>query len=136
MYKFLDKFMDKLSYSFIKNILYRLPSNKINSFNNFNIQHNNKILFNNDAKYFIIKVKGKKSYLWFTYYEKSIMCILILLNGKNINDNANEFYKLNVDFDNTLCYNNVLLYGYFNYKRFNNVILNNFVIENVLNYNK
>ena len=119
----------------IKQILHRCPIHNINSIKNlniFNTNSNNNILFNNSAKYFILKPKGRISYLWFTYYKKNLLAILIIMNNKNINDKSNEFYDLEINFDNTLCYNNVLLYGYY-FKH--NKDINYFVIENVFNYN-
>tara|TARA_B100001093_G_scaffold8578_2_gene8296 strand:+ start:322 stop:1329 length:1008 start_codon:yes stop_codon:yes gene_type:complete len=126
--------MKTIQQNIINYILYRNPVfniNKIKNLNIFNKPFNNKILFNNNAKYFVIKPKGKKSYIWFTYYKRKIMAILIIINNKNIYDKSNQFYDLEIDFDNTLCYNNVLLYGYY-FKNLNN---NYFVIDNIYNYN-
>ena len=141
--------MELLKYSFVKNILYRFPNTHIKNLNIYNQNSNNNIIFNNNAKYFILKPKGRKGYIWFTYYEKELLCILILINNKNIHDSSNEFYKIPVNFDNTLCYNNVLLFGYYLVKNINNdknpnnkskgSFINNkfhyFIIENVFNYN-
>jgi hypothetical protein len=98
-------------------------------------------LNNNNAAYYILKPKGKKSYIWFTYLNNEIFAILIIINNNNINDNSNQFYKLNINFDKHLCYNNVVLYGYY-FKNLINLIndntsniLNYFVIENVFNFN-
>jgi hypothetical protein len=141
--------MELLKYSYIKNILYRFPNTHIKNLNIYNQNSNNNIIFNNNAKYFILKPKGRKAYIWFTYYEKEMLCILILINNKNINDCSNEFYKIPVNFDNTLLYNNVLLFGYYLVKNISNeknqnqkvkkTFINNkfhyFIIENVFNYN-
>jgi hypothetical protein len=123
--------MKKLNYEMLKDILYRFPNNNIKNLNIYNKSSNNKILFDPAGKYYILKCKGKRSYIWFTYYEKKMLAILILLNGKNIDDKCNDFYELMIEFDNTLCYNNVLLYGYY----FKNKINNYFIIENVYNFN-
>ena len=100
------------------------------------------------AEYYLIKPKGRKAYLWFTYYKKDLLCLLIFINNhKNICDESNEFYKFNIEYDNTLCYNNVLLIGTYFYKF--NIINNNqndnqndnqnvrhyFILDNVLNFN-
>ena len=57
------------------------------------------------------------------------------MNNKNIYDNSNEFFEFPVKFNNTLCYNNILLFGYY----FTNIINSNknhyFIIENIFNYN-
>ena len=152
--------MELLKYSFVKNILYRFPTTHIKNLNIYNQNSNNNIIFDNNAKYFVLKPKGRKGYLWFTYYEKEMLCILILINNKNIHDSSNEFYKIPVNFDNTLCYNNVLLFGYYLVKNINednnihssksksksksnnlsklsfiNNKLHYFIMENVFNYN-
>ena len=122
----------KLLDSKIKNsILYRFPKNNIKNLNIFNQSSNNKILFNSAGKYYILKCKGKKSYIWFTYFEKKLLCILILINNKKLDDLSNEFYEIQIDYDNALCYNNVLLYGYY----FKASKCNYFMIENVYNFN-
>jgi hypothetical protein len=138
------KLLDK---NIVKTLLNRFPHTNIKNLNIYNQSNcGNKILYNKSSKYYILKPKGKRSYIWFTYYEKKIMCILILLNHKNLQDISNEFYEINIKFDNTLCYNNVLLFGYY-FKK--NIFSNNkanirykktesleyFVIENVYNYN-
>tara|TARA_Y100001970_G_C14252093_1_gene872609 strand:- start:4937 stop:5953 length:1017 start_codon:yes stop_codon:yes gene_type:complete len=120
----------------IEPILYRYPNNiSIKNLNIYNNNSNNKILFNNDAKYYILKPKGKRCYLWFTYIEKKILCILIFINNKNINDPSNEFYEYPIKFNNNICYNNILLFGYY----FTNIIDKTknhyFIIENIFNYN-
>lgn len=102
--------------------------------NRFNKQHinryksNNNTMFQNiptdNIDYYIIKPQGRKCYLWFTYINKEFIALL-----KFINDNT--FYRLDLTFDNTLSYNNVLLCGY--YLKF----LDNyyFIIDDVINYN-
>ena len=94
-------------------------------------QKNNRInntIYNNiprtDIDYYIVKPYGKKCYLWFTYIDKKFVSLI-----KYANDN--DFYTTNLEFDNTLSYNNVLLYGYYvNIK--NNYF---FVIDNLINHN-
>ena len=83
--------------------------NKANSFNIVNLITN--------ANYYILKPKGRVAYLWFTYYKKDLLCLLIFINNKNVEDESNEFYKFNINYDNTLCYNNVLLVGTYFYKK-------------------
>jgi hypothetical protein len=99
-----------------------------------------------NANYYILKPKGRKSYLWFTYYKKDLLCLLLFINNKNLEDESNEFYKFNINYDNTLCYNNVLLVGTYFYKynlksahinkssKCNN-IHHYFILDNVVNYN-
>ena len=99
----------------------RFPKNNIkfpqnNNSNNSN--NSNNLLFNNFAKYFVVKPKGKRCYLWFTYYRKEFLCILIIPNSKNITNENNEFYKISMKYDNTLCYNNVLLQVIYFKKRY------------------
>ena len=120
----------------IQNILYRYPNNiSIKNLNIYNNNSNNKILFNQDSKYFILKPKGKRCYLWFTYIEKKLLAILIFLNNKNIYDISNEFFEYPINFNDSLCYNNILLFGYY----FTNIINSDkhhyFIIENIFNYN-
>tara|TARA_B100000035_G_scaffold314447_1_gene330744 strand:- start:863 stop:1864 length:1002 start_codon:yes stop_codon:yes gene_type:complete len=123
--------MEKIDNNIINQILYRFPVNINNINTNYNNKCNNKNLYNKEAKYFVLKPKGIRALLWFTYIKKEVLCILILLKGKNINDLYNEFYKFNINFDNTLCYNNVLLSGiYFNInkKYF-------YIVDNIHNFN-
>ena len=99
-----------------------------------------------NANYYILKPKGRKSYLWFTYYKKELLCLLVFINNKNLEDESNEFYKYNITYDNTLCYNNVLLVGTYFYK-YNlknvytnkntkcNTMYNYFILDDVVNYN-
>ena len=94
----------------LKILLNRIPfSNKKIYINQTN---DSKILFSNNPCYFILKPKGKKAYLWFTYFEKKLLTLLIFINNfNNLYDKSNEFYEIDIDYDNTLCYNNVLLSG-------------------------
>ena len=146
--------MHILDKNIVSILLERFPKNNI-KFLQYN--NSNKLLFDNLGKYYVLKPKGRKSYLWFTYFKKELLTILIIQNSKNIHDNSNEFYKINVKYDNTLCYNNVLLQGlYFKKKIYksqlqsnsnsksnsqsnsqsqNYNVLNYFVLDNVLNYN-
>ncbi len=131
--------MKLLDDNYIKILLNRFPRNNIKNLNIFN-NINKNLLNNTNASYFILKPKGKKSYIWFTYLNNEIFAILIIINNNNINDSSNEFYKLNIKFNKYLCYNNILLYGYYfkdfiKNKEYNNNIINYFVIENVYNFN-
>ena len=88
------------------------------------------------ANYYILKPKGRISYLWFTYYKKDLLCLLLFINNRNLNDESNEFYKFNLNYDNTLCYNNVLLVGTYFYKKDkNNSTYHYFILDNIINYN-
>ena len=128
--------MKTIKYNDIKDILYRYPNNlSIKNLNIYNNNSNNKILFDNEAKYYILKPKGKRALLWFTYIEKKIVCFMIFLNSRNINDSANEFFEYDINFDDKLCYNNVLLYGYYLTNICNKCKQHYFIIENVYNYN-
>jgi|UniRef100_A0A6C0DYN0 hypothetical protein len=112
-----------------KNIMHRFP-NKLYS-NSFNIPN----LIDN-ADYYVLKPKGIKSYLWFTYYKKDLLCLLIFMNKhSNIMDETNEFYYYNINYDKRLCYNNVLLNGTYFYKIIKKTVKHYFILDNVLNYN-
>jgi len=147
--------MKLLDNNSIKILLNRFPKSNIKNLNIFSNINKNLLNNNNNVSYYILKPKGKKSYIWFTYLNNEIFAILIIINNNNINDISNQFYKLNINFDKRLCYNNVLLYGYY-FKDFiknsnsnnsnsnnsnisnsnnSNIILNYFIIENVFNYN-
>jgi len=93
-----------------------------------NNNSNNSNNSNNNAKYYSVKPCGKRAFLWFTYIDKCFSCIL---KFSDTNTNTNEYYEYPCDFDNTLSYNNVLLYGY--YSTFENK--NYFIMDTVLNYN-
>ena len=130
------------SFNDFKLISNRFPLNNLNNANsNFNITS-----LANTLDYYILYPKGRRGYLWFTYYKKELLCLLIFINNKNLDDISNEIYKYEINYDNTLCYNNVLLIGTYFYKYINsnnNNSNNNrplclqhyFVIDNVLNYN-
>jgi hypothetical protein len=129
--------MNVINKRIVEQILYRYP-NKI-SIKNLNIYNNgssnNKILFDSDAKYYILKPKGKRAYLWFTYFEKKQLCILIFMNNKQINHPSNDFYEYPIKFKDDICYNNILLLGYYLTNYINKSKQHHFVIENVFNYN-
>lgn len=111
----------------INKILYKFPYKKFN-INNHNIS--NKNLFDISNKLFVLKPIGKKAYLWFTYYKKTNICILCLINDK-INSINNQYYYFDINFTNNLLFNNVLIYGYYLNKDKNNY----FIIDNIGNYN-
>ena len=141
----LTKFND---FKFIAN---KFPmANYINNINNTKYFNVSNLLSN--ANYYILKPKGRKSYLWFTYYKKDLLCLLLFINNRNLEDESNEFYKFNINYDNTLCYNNVLLVGTYFYKyNLKNVYSNSnsnsnkstkintmhhyFILDNVINFN-
>jgi hypothetical protein len=128
------------SFDDFKTISNRFPLNYVNNVNsNFNITN-----LSNTLDYYILYPKGRRGYLWFTYYKKEMLCLLIFINTKKFDDISNEFYKYEINYDNTLCYNNVLLIGTYFYKYNNNNNNNNnnnksaqhyYVIDSVLNYN-
>jgi hypothetical protein len=126
------------SFNDFKTISNRFPLNNINNASsNFNITN-----LSNTLDYYILYPKGRRGYLWFTYYKKEMLCLLIFINSKKFDDISNEFYKYEINYDNTLCYNNVLLIGTYFYKYNNNNNNNNnksvqhyYVIDSVLNYN-
>jgi hypothetical protein len=119
-----------LLFSARKQILQRFPNYKLYS-NSFVIPN----LIDN-ADYYVLKPKGKKAYLWFTYYKKDLLCLLIFINNySNINDDSNEFYYYNIKYDKRLCFNNVLLNGIYFYKNTNKIFRHYFILENVMNYN-
>ena len=120
------------SFNDFKTISNRFPLNNINNANsNFNITN-----LSNTLDYYILYPKGRRGYLWFTYYKKEMLCLLIFINSKKFDDISNEFYKYEINYDNTLCYNNVLLIGTYFYKYNNNKSVQHYyVIDSVLNYN-
>jgi len=121
------------SFDDFKTISNRFPLNYVNNVNsNFNITN-----LSNTLDYYILYPKGRRGYLWFTYYKKEMLCLLIFINGKKFDDISNEFYKYEINYDNTLCYNNVLLIGTYFYKYNNNnkSLQHYYVIDSVLNYN-
>ncbi len=111
-----------------KDIHFNIAQNKfINNVTNYNNNSNNSNNSTNniqDKAYYVIKPLGKRALLLFTYINISFYSILKLQDNE-------EYYYCNIDFDNTLSYNNVLLYGY--YFRQNNI--NYFIIDSVVNYN-
>ena len=119
-----------------KSIAYKFPianyKNNINNTKYFNVSN-----LPSNANYYILKPKGRKSYLWFTYYKKDLLCLLLFINNNNLEDESNEFYKFTINYDNTLCYNNVLLIGTYFYKRTTNCnsMYHYFILDNVVNYN-
>ena len=120
------------SFNDFKTISNRFPLNNASS--NFNITN-----LSNTLDYYILYPKGRRGYLWFTYYKKEMLCLLIFINSKKFDDISNEFYKYEINYDNTLCYNNVLLIGTYFYKYNNNnnnkSLQHYYVIDSVLNYN-
>ena len=123
------------SFNDFKYISNRFPLNNLMNVNsNFNITN-----LANDLDYYILYPKGRRGYLWFTYYKKEMLCLLIFINNKKLDDASNEFYKYEINYDNTLCYNNVLLSGTYFYKYYNNnkplCLQHYYVIDNVLSYN-
>ena len=123
------------SFNDFKFISKRFPLNSlVNANSNFNITN-----LANNLDYYILYPKGRKGYLWFTYYKKEMLCLLIFINNKKLEDVSNEFYKYEINYDNTLCYNNVLLIGTYFYKYNNNnkssSLQHYYVVDSVLNYN-
>lgn len=105
---------------YVNNLLTRFPKK-------YYIRNNNTIINNIPSKnvnYYVVKPHARKCYLWFTYINKQYIALI-----KFINDN--DLYLIDLKFDNTLSYNNVLLYGYFFIK--DNVRY--FLIDSILNYN-
>jgi len=128
--------MKSIKREIIEPILYRYPNKvSIKNLNIYNNNSNNKLLFNQHSKYFVLKPKGKKCYLWFTYIEKKLLAIIIFLNNKNIYDYSNEFYEFPIEYNHTLCFNNILLFGYYFTNLTNNIKNHYFIIENIFNYN-
>ena len=129
--------MKEIDLNVIKSIAYRFPNTNIKNLNIYN-NSSNKCLFDTNGKYYILKPKGKRSYLWFTYIEKKILCKLVILNNpRNLCDNTNTFYEYPIKFNDKFCYNNLLLFGYYlthiNIKK--KIKEHYFILENVYNYN-
>jgi hypothetical protein len=119
------------SFDDFKTISNRFPLNYVNNVNsNFNITN-----LSNTLDSYILYPKGRRGSLWFTYYKKEMLCLLIFINSKKFDDISNEFYKYEINYDNTLCYNNVLLIGTYFYKYNNKSLQHYYVIDSVLNYN-
>lgn len=133
---------DKIS----KSIIDRFPS------------YNNKLCMNgirissvdkeSQDTYYSIRPMGKKSIIWFSYYNDSLLTLLKYIDS-NTNSNtstnlSSEFYVLKTNVhnkcdakseaiacstpDNTLYFNNVLLLGYYTGDYF--------ILDNILNYNQ
>tara|TARA_Y100000992_G_scaffold302285_1_gene275874 strand:+ start:21570 stop:22547 length:978 start_codon:yes stop_codon:yes gene_type:complete len=118
------KLLDKNIFNSIK---YRIPQDNLKNLSFVN----NKSIENTDANCFILKPKGKKCILWFTYYEKDLLCILILLNDNNIYNENNLYYNYDINFDKKLTYNNTLISGIYIKNNDSNYI----IIDNIYNYN-
>ena len=113
----------KISNNTMKSINYRFPKY------NYRLCHaeiktDNKSLLRNDIKYYTIKPCGRKSLLWFTYLNNSFITILKFMD-------TDEYFNLEFNYDNTLSYNNVLLFGYYT----NIDKKSYFILDNILNYN-
>lgn len=94
---------------------------------NYNNYTNNTIISNipkDNIDYYIVKPMGKKCYLWFTYIDKQFISLIKFPND-------NDFFIADINFDNTLSYNNVLLYGY--YVKIEEGYF--FILDNIVNYN-
>lgn len=121
-----------INYKIIQEIYYRYPNTIVKNNNIFNNNTKDiKVLYNSNINYFVLKPNGKRSLLWFTYYKKEILCILILLNTNQIFSEQNSYYKFDITFNNQLCYNNVVLFGYYFSEKNNNY----FILENIYNFN-
>jgi hypothetical protein len=57
------------------------------------------------------------------------------MNNKQINHPSNDFYEYPIKFKDDICYNNILLLGYYLTNYINKSKQHHFVIENVFNYN-
>ena len=88
--------------------------------------------------YYIIRPVGRRCYLWFTYIDKQFIALIKYMgynsnnNSNNNSSNSDDFYLANIDFDNTLSYNNVLLYGYHVKTEGSGDFI---IIDNIINYN-
>ena len=113
----------KISNNTMKSINYRLPKYNY-KLCHAEIKTDNKSLLRNDVKYYTIKPCGRKSLLWFTYLNNSFITILKFID-------TDEYFSVELNYDNTLSYNNVLLVGYY-------TIIDKksyFILDNILNYN-
>lgn len=119
--------MKLLDRNIFNNIKHRIPQDNYKNLSFIN----NKSIENVDASYFILKPKGKKCILWFTYYEEQLLCILIILNDNNIYNENNLYYKYDIQFDKELTFNNTLISGIY----IKNNIYNYVIIDNIYNYN-
>ena len=122
--------MEEINNLLLNKIKYRFPTIDTKNYVYPKNYFNSKILLD-DNKYFILKNKGKRSCIWFTYIDKKFVCILILINNNELLNNDNNFYIVDVIYNPELCYNEVLLYGHYN----NINKKNYFYIDNVYNYN-
>ena len=122
--------MEEINNLLLNKIKYRFPTIDTKNYVYPKNYFNSKILLD-DNKYFILKNKGKRSCIWFTYIDKKFECILILINNNELLNNDNNFYIVDVIYNPELCYNEVLLYGHYN----NINKKNYFYIDNVYNYN-
>lgn len=130
----------------ISNLNARFNSDRANrSYNNKNNnRQNNTILTTipvDSVDYYIVKPIGKKCYLWFSYIDKQFVAIIKYPydsrnnnNNRDYNDNLDNLFIADIGFNNTLSYNNVLLYGYY-VEIEGQSGKSSFVIDNVINYN-
>lgn len=94
--------------------------------------------------YYNIRPIGKKSIIWFSYYNDSLLTLLKYIDTNTNTNTSSEFYilknkiqnrnggksqaKAYTNSDNTLYFNNVLLLGYYTGDYF--------ILDNILNYNQ
>lgn len=94
--------------------------------------------------YYSIRPIGKKSIIWFSYYNDSLLTLLKYIDTNTNTNTSSEFYilknkiqnrngeksqaKAYTNSDNTLYFNNVLLLGYYTGDYF--------ILDNILNYNQ
>ena len=71
--------MKLLDNNSIKILLNRFPKSNIKNLNIFSNINKNLLNNNNNVSYYILKPKGKKSYIWFTYLNNEIFAILIII---------------------------------------------------------
>jgi hypothetical protein len=112
----------------IKCLSERFNLDRIN--HEYNRHSNNNIIHDvpkDGIDYYIIRPVGRRCYLWFTYIDKQFVALI-----KYTGSNSDDFYVANIDFDNTLSYNNVLLYGYYVKTEGSGDF---FIIDNIINYN-
>ena len=113
--------LDNQILNIIKN---RMPKFALEDFNN-NYKPSNIISKVNNIKYLVFNPIGRKSTIWFTYYEDKLLCILNILG-------TNNYYLVDNIFDKELVYNNCYIFGYLFYKNNKSI----FSLDKVLNYNK
>ena len=91
--------MKLLDNNSIKILLNRFPKSNIKNLNIFSNINKNLLNNNNNVSYYILKPKGKKSYIWFTYLNNEIFAILIIINNDRISKKYCTYvYKLMVKF--------------------------------------